>query len=76
MVAKLTISDLAVGLIVVEEVSDRDLSMGPGHVSGTSLPGEAGNEPFTGPSAASGAAVREPVTFAVHLRKKPCLTGK
>jgi sortase A len=42
-VAKLTIPDLGVALIVVEGVSARDLNLGPGHIPGTSFPGEPGN---------------------------------
>ena len=48
VVARLTISDLSLGLIVVEGVSERDLSIGPGHIPGTSLPGETGNVGIAG----------------------------
>jgi sortase (surface protein transpeptidase) len=40
--ARLTISDLRLSLIVVEGVSRKDLIVAPGHIPGTSLPGHAG----------------------------------
>lgn len=47
-VAKLTIPDLAVALVVVEGDSHRDLSVGPGHIPGTALPGDSGNVGIAG----------------------------
>jgi len=47
-VARLTIPDLGVALMVVEGVSHRDLSIGAGHIPGTSLPGEPGNVGIAG----------------------------
>src|SRR5215831_16979036 len=47
-VARLTIPDLGVALMVVEGVSHRDLSIGPGHIPGTSLPGQPGNVGIAG----------------------------
>jgi sortase A len=42
-VAKLSIPSLASVLYVVEGTSDPDLKRGPGHLTGTALPGEVGN---------------------------------
>jgi sortase A len=46
--ARLTIPDLRLDLMVVEGVSSKDLSMAPGHIPGTSLPGHAGNVGIAG----------------------------
>ena len=46
--AKLTIPDLGVALVVVEGVSQRDLAMGPGHIPETAVPGEPGNVGIAG----------------------------
>lgn len=42
-IAKLTIPRLATGLYVVEGDGSRQLRRGPGHLSGTAMPGDAGN---------------------------------
>ena len=42
-VAKLSIPRLDTALYVVEGTSDRDLKRGPGHLTGSVLPGEDGN---------------------------------
>lgn len=46
--AKLTIPDLGVALVVVEGVSQRDLAMGPGHIPETAVRGEPGNVGIAG----------------------------
>jgi LPXTG-site transpeptidase (sortase) family protein len=46
--ARLTVPDLKMDLIVVEGVSPQDLSVAPGHIPGTSLPGQAGNVGIAG----------------------------
>jgi sortase A len=46
--ARLTIPDLKLDLIVIEGVSSKDLSVAPGHIPGTSLPGHAGNVGIAG----------------------------
>jgi sortase A len=46
--ARLSIPDLKLDLIVVEGVSPKDLSVAPGHIPGTSLPGHAGNVGIAG----------------------------
>ena len=48
VIATLAIPDLKVSSVVVEGVSDRDLSLAPGHIPGTSLPGEEGNVGIAG----------------------------
>lgn len=47
-VARLTIPDLGVALMVVEGASHQDLSIGAGHIPETSLPGEPGNVGIAG----------------------------
>jgi sortase A len=47
-IARLTIPDLGMTSIVVEGVSRQDLIKGPGHIPGTSSPGEAGNVGIAG----------------------------
>lgn len=42
-VALLTIPRLGVSSLVVEGAGERELRLGPGHMTGTSLPGEGGN---------------------------------
>jgi sortase A len=42
-VATLVIPRLEVSLIVVEGANERELKLGPGHISGTALPGDGGN---------------------------------
>jgi LPXTG-site transpeptidase (sortase) family protein len=42
-VALLAIPRLGVSAVVVEGAEDRDLKLGPGHIPGTSLPGDGGN---------------------------------
>jgi sortase A len=42
-VAVLEIPRLALATIVVEGAEERELKLGPGHIRGTSLPGEGGN---------------------------------
>jgi sortase A len=47
-VARLRITDLGVALIVVEGVSQQDLTLGPGHIPGTAAPGGPGNVGIAG----------------------------
>ena len=42
-VALLAIPRLGLSVLVVEGAADRELRLGPGHIPGTSLPGEGGN---------------------------------
>jgi len=46
--ARLTVPDHGVDLFVLAGASGRTLAFGPGHVSGTALPGEAGNAVLSG----------------------------
>jgi len=48
VLATLSIPDLRLSFVVVEGVSSRDLSLGPGHIPGTPLPGEDGNVAIAG----------------------------
>ena len=47
-VARLIIPDISIALTVVEGTSAHDLSLGPGHISTTPLPGEPGNVGIAG----------------------------
>jgi sortase A len=42
-IARLTIPDLGIAVMVVNGVSNDDLRLGPGHIPGTAFPGQSGN---------------------------------
>jgi len=48
VVGMLTIPRLGLSTVVIEGVSDSDLALAPGHIPGTSLPGERGNVAVAG----------------------------
>jgi sortase A len=48
VVGMLTIPRLGLSTIVIEGVSETDLALAPGHIPGTSLPGESGNVAVAG----------------------------